>query len=78
MWPDTGFSGFTLFGLFKKTNSYWKEAVRTVVFYGPDSKETNHLVFLFMRKSRWDFFFFFFGMAVYEVRERESIKERQH
>lgn len=24
------------------------------------------------------FFFFFFGMAVYEVRERESIKERQH
>lgn len=36
------------------------------------------LVFLFMRKSWWESFFFVFGIAVYEVRERESIKERRH
>lgn len=52
--------------------------MRTVVFYGPVSKEPNHLVFLFMRKSWWESFFFVFGIAVYEVRERESIKERRH
>lgn len=75
MWPDTGFSGFTLFGLFKKTNSYWKEAVRTVVFYGPDSKETNHLVFLFMRKSRWDFFFLFWNGGLWGERERKHKRE---
>lgn len=78
MWPDTGFSGFTLFGLFKKTNSYWKETVRTVVFYGPVSKEPNHFSVSFYEKVMMGIFFFVFGIAVYEVRERESIKERRH
>lgn len=73
---------------FSKTNSYWKGTVRTVVFSAGSfkkrkkerKKNSSHLVFLFMRKSWWKKMFFssLVGIVVYEVRERKSIKERQH
>lgn len=81
MWPDSGFSGFILFGLFKKTNSYWKETVRTVVYSACIfwNNQLFYVFFFFLRESHdGKSFFPFFGNVVYEVREKESIKERRH
>lgn len=62
---------------FSKTNSYWKRTVRNVMFgtslfYRIISKKQSFSVFL---SHDGKTFFFFFGIVVYEVRERESVKK---
>lgn len=54
---------FYIVWAFSKTNSYWKEPVRTAAFYGSVWKETNHLVFLFMTVMMGIFFFSHFWIC---------------
>lgn len=69
---------------FSKTNSYWKGTVRTMVFRTSLfrrslERKRNHFVFLWevaKKKRHNGNFFFFLRIVVYEVRERESVKER--
>lgn len=78
MWQGTGFSGFTLFGLFKKQTLTGRRLWELRRSTGPFEKKPIIPCFSLWH-SWWEFFFFLiFGFVVYEVRERESIKERQH
>lgn len=84
MWPGSGFSGFYIVWTFSKKQTPLLEkgsTVRTVALSaGSFSKKTNHLVFLFMRKSPWEKLFFcslafFFGVR--GEREREGTHKKK-
>lgn len=75
MWLGSGFSGFTLFGLFKNKLLLERDCENCSVFCRIISKKQSFSVSFYEKVF---FSFFFFGIVVYEVRERESIKERRH
>lgn len=85
MWPGSGFSGFTLFGLFKNKllleRDREKRTVQDLAFFFLLFRRIiskRHFFFIKTSHDGKNFFFFFFGIVVYEVRERESVKERRH
>lgn len=82
MWSGSGFSGFTLFGLFKNKLLLERDcenrSVQDFAFPQDHFKKQSFSVFYEKKKSWWEKRFFSF-LELWCMRwERESIKERRH